>query len=436
MNTDYNRRNFIKGSAAVVASTVAASKALAQDSDPAAIPEALNVALIGCGGRGMGAAAQILAVDNGVRLVAVADVFEDKSTAAQKRFSGRFKERAPLTEANTFSGFDAYKKVMAMPEVDVVLLATPPHFRPEHMMAAAKAGKHIFAEKPLATDPVGLRKAMEAIKLCKEKQLHFLCGFCYRYDGKKPALYEKIQEGIIGDIVNIQSSYNAGGLWHRGQNEAWSDMEYQLRNWLYFTWLSGDHIVEQAIHGVDKISWLAGDSKIKEVLSLGGRISRTDPKYGHIYDHFAVRYTFENGIVANHTCRQQAGADNETSEWAYGTKGKVDFQGGAIYNTAGEVIFRPKGNFEQMHQHEQRVLIESLRSGTYHNNGDASINSCGMGILARMSAYTGKKLGWDYLLKSSEDLSPASYDMAASIPDVAVAQPGITPLPAKVAEPA
>jgi myo-inositol 2-dehydrogenase / D-chiro-inositol 1-dehydrogenase len=424
MNTAHNRRNFMKGSAALLTSAMTAQSAFA---DTAPSTKKLKVALIGCGGRGSGAASQILKVDNNIQLVALADLFPDKVDAAKKRFA-RLGDKVKLSDDTCFSGFDAYKKVMAMPEVDIVLLATPPHFRPMHIEAAVDAGKHVFAEKPLACDPAGLKRAAEAIRKCEEKGLYFLCGFCYRFDGPKIETMKQINEGIIGDIINIQTSYNAGGLWHRGRKDEWSDMEWQMRNWLYFTWLSGDHIVEQAIHSIDKMQWLAGDGEIKSVNAMGGRQSRTDAKYGNVFDNFSVNYEFKNGITGNFTCRQQSGTDRYVGDVAYGTKGKVDFQRGRIYNSKGEQIWAVKGKFEQMHQHEQRVLVEHIRAGKYFNNGEESIKSCGLGILGRMSGYTGKKLTWDNLMKSKEDLSPSAYTMDTPISVAPVAKPGITKL--------
>ncbi|WDE97637.1 Gfo/Idh/MocA family oxidoreductase [Lentisphaera profundi] len=422
MHLSHNRRNFMKGSAALMASSVSLSSALA-DTKPST--KTLKVALIGCGGRGSGAASQILKADNNIELIALADVFPDKVDAAKKRFA-RLKDKAPIKDEFCFSGFDAYKKIMEIPEVDIVLLTTPPHFRPMHIEAAVDAGKHVFAEKPLACDPAGLKRAAEAIRKCEEKGLYFLCGFCYRFDGAKVETMKQIKEGIIGDITNIQSSYNAGGLWHKGRKDTWTDMEWQMRNWLYFTWLSGDHIVEQAIHGIDKMQWLTGDADIKSVNSIGGRQSRTDAKFGDIFDHFSVQYEFDNGIIGNFTCRQQSGTDRYVGDVAYGTKGKVDFQRGRIYNQKGEQIWAVKGKFEQMHQHEQRVLVEHIRAGKYFNNGKESIKSCGLGILGRMSGYTGKKLTWDKLMNSKEDLSPSAYSFDTPISVPPVAQPGIT----------
>ena len=422
MDISANRRNFLKGSAVIAASTLASTSALA-----ASFPKdkIINVALIGCGGRGSGAASQILKIDKNVRLVALADMFPDKLASAQKRFS-RLKDQATVADDKCFVGFDAYKQIMALPEVDLVILATPPHFRPMHIEAAADAGKHVFAEKPLATDPAGLKRAMAAIRKCEEKGLHFMCGFCYRFDEPKTATMEQLKTGIIGRIVNIQTSYNSGSLWQKPRQPEWSDMEWQMRNWLYFTWLAGDHIVEQAIHSIDKMQWLAGDSHIKSVSAMGGRIVRTDPKYGHIYDHFTVKYEYENGIIGNFTCRQQAGTDRYIGDIAYGTKGHVDFQRARIYDESGKEVWRFKGKAEQMHQHEQRILINSLREGKYFNNGNESIKSCGLGIMGRMSAYTGKTLTWKHLMDSKEDLSPTAYDIKASIATPEVARPGIT----------
>ncbi|MCH2206459.1 MAG: Gfo/Idh/MocA family oxidoreductase [Lentisphaerales bacterium] len=422
MNKNIDRRNFVKAGAAITALSGLHSATAADKKDN----DVLNVALVGCGGRGRGAAANALNADPNVRLVAIADVFPERLKMAEERLKN-YGSRVAIPAKNKFSGFDAYTKVMALKEVDIVILTTPPHFRPLHIEAAVAAGKHIFAEKPLAVDVAGLKKVMKSVKECKEKGLTFVCGFCYRFDQKKQETIKHIQDGKIGEMVNIQCSYNTGGLWMYPRQDNWSDMEWQMRNWLYFTWLSGDHIVEQAIHNIDKMGWVTGDQKPEMVYGMGGRQTRVQEEYGHIYDHFSIQYKFANNLYANFTCRQQKGTDTSVSDIIVGTEGTADLMRHRIYDKNGKTIWRFKGGAMNMYDAEHVAIIKGIRTGKVVNNGDYSINSTAMGIMGRMSAYTGKRVTWDMLMNSKEDLSPAKYDLNAPIKVAEVAQPGITP---------
>ena len=419
----FSRRNFVKTTAATAAAISAAPTIL--KAAPKKDGETINIALIGCGGRGRGAAANAMNADKNVRLIAMADVFPDKLEKAVSGLKG-YGDRAKVEEKNIFIGFDAYKQVMAMPEVDMVILTTPPHFRSIHIEAAVAANKHIFAEKPLACDPAGLKRVMKAVEECKKKGLTFVCGFCYRFDKKKIDTMAEVAKGAIGDVLNVQCSYNTGGLWMHQRQDGWGDMEWQMRNWLYFTWLSGDHIVEQGIHNVDKLCWAAGDSQIVEAYGQGGRQSRTDGAYGHVYDHFAIQYKFENGLVGNFTCRQQKGTDASVSDLLIGTKGRADLMRHFIMDKDGKRTWRFKGKSVNMYDAEHIALFQGIRSGNVVNNGSESCNSTAAGIMGRMSAYTGKRVTWKMFMESTEDLSPKVYDLKADLETPEVARPGIT----------
>jgi myo-inositol 2-dehydrogenase / D-chiro-inositol 1-dehydrogenase len=414
-----NRRNFVKIGATTATITGIVPNILAAEAKGA--NDKINVALIGCGGRGGGAAVNAMNADPNVQLVAMADLFEDRLQSAAGRLARAKKTQFSVTDDKKFSGFDAYKKVMALPEVDLVILTTPPHFRPMHIEAAAAAGKHIFAEKPLAVDPTGLKRVMASVEVCKKKNLTFVTGFCYRFDKKKQETIQHIQDGMIGEVKNIQCSYNTGALWLKPRQESWSDQEWQLRNWLYFTWLSGDHIVEQGIHNVDKMGWVTGDQRPESVYGMGGRISRTEEKYGHVYDHFSIQYQFANNVYANFTCRQQAGTDSSVSDTIIGTKGVADLMRHKILDTSGKTLWRQRGSVMNMYDAEHVEIMKGIRSGKVLNNGDYAVNSTAMGIMGRISAYTGKRLTWDKFMKMTEDLSPKVYDINAkmAIPDVA-----------------
>ncbi|NQZ56133.1 MAG: Gfo/Idh/MocA family oxidoreductase [Lentisphaeraceae bacterium] len=418
-----SRRNFLKTGAVAAAVSGIVPNIMAQSAKGS--NDVINVALIGCGGRGLGAAANAMNADPKVRLVAIADAFEDRLSGPEVKLKG-YGDRAVVAKDKRFVGFDGYKKIMALPEVDMVILTTPPHFRPIHIEAAAAAGKHIFAEKPLATDPAGLKRAAAAVEVCKQKGLTFVTGFCYRFDKKKQETVKRIQEGMIGDVKNIQCSYNTGALWVKPRQTNWSNMEWQMRNWLYFTWLSGDHIVEQGIHNIDKMGWVTGDKAPKYAYAMGGRQSRTDEKFGNVFDHFSVQYEFDSGVYANFTCRQQRGTDAGVQDVVTGTEGKADLMRHRIYDKNGKVVWRFKGNAQNMYDAEHVEIMKGIRSGKVVNNGDYAINSTAMGIMGRMSGYTGKRVTPAMFQKSQEDLAPKVYDMNADIPTPLVAQPGIT----------
>src|SRR5688572_14723345 len=289
-----SRREFIKTSAAVGA-TLAASGLLSGKLGAAESSQTLRIGLIGCGGRGTGAAANALRADPNVVLTALGDVFPEPLEKSLKtlRTTEDVAAKVKVTQENCFVGFDAYQKVLAS-GVDVVLLATPPGFRPLHLQAAVAAGKHIFAEKPVAVDATGVRSVLASAAEAKKKNLSLVSGFCYRYNIGVRAFMDLVHNGAVGDIRAIHTCYNTAGVWSKPRQAGWTDMEWQMRNWYYFTWLSGDHIVEQAVHNVDKMSWMMKDAPPKSCMALGGRQVRTAPEFGHIYDHFAVVYDYDN----------------------------------------------------------------------------------------------------------------------------------------------
>ena len=369
--------------------------------------EVLRVGLVGCGGRGTGAAAQALRADPNTKLVALADAFPDALQNSLRTLSGTadIADRVDVTPENQFVGFDAYKGVID--NCDVVLLATSPHFRPLRGEAAVNAGKHLFVEKPVATDGPGLRRIWAACDKAKEQGTVLVSGLCYRYQFAKQETVKRIHDGAIGEITAMQTSYNTGGLWHKGRKPEWSDMEYQMRNWLYFGWLSGDHIAEQHIHSLDKIAWTKGAYPTKCVAS-GGRIQRTDEKYGNIYDHFNTTYEWEDGVRAFSSCRQISGAASDVSDWIYGTKGKANIQAARIWAAED---WRYRGDApDDMYQNEHNRMFEAIRAGEVIHNGDYMCESTLMAIMGRMAAYTGASVTREAALNSELDLSPAAYE--------------------------
>lgn len=389
----------------------------------AAAKEELKIGLVGCGGRGTGAAVNALRADPGARLVAVGDAFQDMAghCLASLAQVEDVASRVQVDPDHVFVGFDAYQGVIA--SCDVVLLATPPHFRPQHLRAAVEAGRHVFVEKPVAVDPPGVRSVLATCRLAAEKGLSVVSGLCYRYQRAKQETVRRIHDGAIGDIVALQTSYNTGGLWHRGRKPEWSDMEWQMRNWLYFVWLSGDHICEQHIHSLDKLAWAMGDRYPVKATASGGRIARTDPKYGNVYDHFNTVFEWEGGIRGFSSCRQIVGASADVSDHVWGTKGVARLQGHRI---EGEKAWRWRSDEpDDMYQNEHDALFAAIRRNEPINNGEYMCNSTMMAILGRLAAYTGQTITWEQLWNSQLDLTPPAYEWGP-LEVAPVARPGVT----------
>src|SRR5687767_2457101 len=313
-----NRRAFLKNtSLALVGSSLAYHSVVASSLSAGRKPT-LKVGLIGCGGRGTGAAAQALQADPDVLLTAMGDVFVDRLEESYSALLEEVPKKIKVEKANKFVGFDAYRKVIDS-GVDVVLLATPPAFRPDHLMAAIDAGKHVFCEKPVAVDAPGVRKVLLAAKKAKDKKLALLSGFCLRYDFANRAIFTKVLKGDIGDIKAISTFRNGGELWHKPRQTGWTEMTNHMRNWYYYNWLSGDFIVEMTVHSLDMMSWAMGDQLPVKATGTGGRQVRTDEKYGNIYDHFAVEFEYANGVKGFHFARQQENTSSRNSVEILGT---------------------------------------------------------------------------------------------------------------------
>ena len=318
------RRTFIKHSTAAAA--VAATQLDIARSAHAAGSDMLRLGVIGCGGRGSGAAIQALNADKHTKLIAMGDAFEDHLDASLKNLkvaavphseveqSEDLAARVDVPPERRFVGFDAYRQVIDL--VDVVILASPPHFRPRHLAYAVEKGVHVFAEKPVATDAPGVRQCLAATELAKEKNLAIVSGLCWRYHKPRVETMQRVLDGAIGEPVAIETIYNAGGVWapRKTRDEVKSDMEYQLRNWYYYNWLSGDHIVEQAVHALDTMAWALGDQVPIRCRGNGGRQVRIDPQYGNIYDHFSIVYEYPNDVRGYHSCRHWSGADHKVQD--------------------------------------------------------------------------------------------------------------------------
>ena len=446
MSNEITRREFVKVSAAAAALPMVAP-ALGWPAVHAAGSDTIKVGLIGCGGRGTGAAMQAICADKGAVLWSMGDVFKDRLDASlnglksgvagapkdladweadETKTPGKqhgTKPRVPSAEQlqvppeRQFVGFDSYQKVIDS-GVDVVLLTSYPAFRPAHLTAAVAAGKHVFAEKPLAVDGPGVREVLAAGEAAKKKNLACVIGFCWRYNRGMRGAFDKIHSGAIGDVTGVYTTYLTGTLGKRPRKPEWTDTEFQLRNWWHFTWISGDHIVEQAVHSIDRLSWTIGDKVPKSVVCLGGRAARTGPESGNSFDHFAAIYEYDNGMKAHHACRQIDGCPNDNSDYVTGTKGRAvingwtptyemrDFAGNATWKGAGT-----SDEASEMYQNEHDALFKSIRDGTPINDCARGAQSTLMAIMARMAAYTGQTIAWDQALNSKESLVPAKLEM-------------------------
>jgi myo-inositol 2-dehydrogenase/D-chiro-inositol 1-dehydrogenase len=418
-----HRRRFLKNASAVAAVGALGTSLVNSRMVHAAGSDLIKYALIGCGGRGLAAAQDANKAGKGnTKLVALADLFPDKVEYARKALGQQLGPDNAVSEDKCFTGFDSYKRVMEA-DCELVLLCTTPHFRPLHLRAAIEAGKHVFCEKPVAVDAPGVRHVLESTKLAEEKKLNLVSGLCWRYDYGVLETMKRIKDGAIGDIMSIQENYLTGTLWHRGRKPEWSEMEYQIRNWLYFTWLSGDHNVEQHIHSLDKAMWLMGDKPPKQAFGLGGRQVRTGAEWGNIYDHHAVCYEWDNGVKCFAYTRQQPGCFSETEDYVLGTKGRASILKHEI--VAGDTKWKYRGEKPSMYRVEHVELFAAIRAGTPINNGTYMSTSTMLAIMGRMACYTGQNITWDMAMNSKEDLTPPKLEFGDT-PVPSVPMPGST----------
>jgi myo-inositol 2-dehydrogenase / D-chiro-inositol 1-dehydrogenase len=428
----FSRRGFLKSTTAALALPLVAGSPLAAHVVRAGGDDRLRVGLIGCGGRGTGAALQALRADKGAVLVAMGDLYKERIDGSlellREELGDAAKDKIRVTPESAFVGFDAYQRVIAC--ADVVLLTALPAFRPEHIEAAVAAGKHVFCEKPMAVDAPGLRRVRAAAEAAKAKGLAVVSGFCWRYHDGMRAVFEKIGDGALGDVVTVHTTYHGTTLSPRPRQPAWSALDFQIRNWWHFAWLSGDHIVEQACHSVDRLSWAMGDVVPARASALGGRQARQGPESGNVYDHFAVTYEWDDGRRAFHSCRQQDGTPADNSDYVYGTKGFAAINGWAppfeTKDRAGKRTWSYDGPLRDMYQNEHDALFAAIRSGRPINDGEQMCRSTALSLMGRMAAYTGQTITWEQVWASKQDLRPANVE-AGEVPIAAVPIPGRTP---------
>jgi len=412
-----HRRSFLKtGSLLTAAAAVpGVARAVTTSSD-------IKVAVIGCGGRGTGAAAQSLAVP-GTRLVAMADAFPDNVERALQQLQQQHPDRVDVPQERRFSGFDAYKQ--AIDAADVVLLCTPPGFRPSHFEYAVAQGKHVFMEKPVAVDGPGIRKVIEAAKAADAKNLKVVCGLQRRYQKSYLETLEKIREGMIGDIVSSQVYWCGGGVWIRARQAGMTEMEYQMRNWYYFNWLCGDHIVEQHVHNIDVSNWFMDAHPVKAV-GMGGRTCRVGPETGEIFDNHYVEFHYADGTIMNSQCRHWPKTWSRVSESIIGSKGTAE--PGQIRDRSGKVLWRFRGPDNNPYQTEHDVLYQCIRENKPINDAHHTAEATLTSILGRMATYSGQEVTWEMALNSQVDTLPAKLAWDAD-PGPRPGENGIYPCP-------
>lgn len=441
---DVTRRQFIKKSGIGVASTTVAMHAPFIINAHAAPDQQINIGLVGCGGRGTGAAldavqaaTNVIYPDSGyhtedakegakaaaknVKIVAMADVFEDRLLSSLKQLQ---KVGIDVKKENRFVGFDAYKKLLEIPEINYVILATPPHFRPAQLRATIEAGKNAFIEKPAAVDAAGVRSIIETGKLAEQKGLSIGAGTQRRSDNAYRELAQRVHNGEIGDIRSGVARWLGGELWFIEPKEGWSDMEKQLRNWNYYTWLSGDFIVEQFIHSLDLVNWVLQSHPTKAI-GLGGRQVRTDPdKYGNIYDHFSVQYEYPNDVTIFCLDRQINGCSNHVDDEFIGVDGRANFsyRRTGLKKKNGD-SWRFRGDRNNPYQVEHNELIEGIRLGKPINDAQQVAESTMTAILGREAVYSGQEITWETALNSKQDYTLDSY-MLGDLPVAPVPLPG------------
>lgn len=425
-NSSISRRNFLGKAAtvgvagvmvpAIISSCSGTSKksvAIPTMLDQAPDGPVLKAGVIGCGGRGSGAAINFLNAGPNLQIVALGDTFKDRVDSCREKIMAEKGQDVPID--NCFVGFDAYQKVIDA-GVDIVILATPPSFRPEHLAAAIQARKHVFAEKPVCVDPVGARSVMATGQKAKGMELSIVTGTQRRHQRDYVATWQQIAQGTIGEISGANAYWNGGKLWHRDPNAAWSEMEYMVRNWVNWTWLSGDHIVEQHVHNLDVINWFTGTHPVKAV-GFGSRLRRVT---GDQYDNFSIDYTFENGIHVHSMCRQINGCVNNVSERIQGTSGSTNCQN-TILDLAGNEVWKyeypldkegKQGTSVKVDPYVQEHidLVTAIRTGAPINEAENTAVSTMCAIMGRISAYTGKETTYEEMMNSDLKLGPKVFE--------------------------
>ena len=431
-----SRRDFVKGTS-LLAGGILAAPLLSRANFFSGSDDTIKIAVVGCGGRGTGAAMQALSSKQNVKIVAMADAFKDNLDNCHKSLTeeinnsiGELAKRLDVPEERRFTGFDGYQKAIAL--ADVVILATPPGFRPIHFAEAIKQGKHVFMEKPVATDPAGVQSVLATAAIAKQKKLNVVVGLQRHYQNSYRELFKR--KDLIGDITSAQAWWNNDGVWVRPRKYNQTEMEYQMRNWYYFNWLCGDHITEQHIHNLDVINWFKGGHPVK-AQGLGGRQVRKGKENGEIFDHHFVEYHYADGSILNSQCRHIPGTMSKVDELLVGTKGKIHCGQAKIVDHGGKVLFQfAKKGEPDPYQNEHDELFAAIAKGEYkYADAENGAKSTMTSIMGRMATYSGQMIEWDKAINSGIDIHPKVYDFNAAPPVLPnadgfypIAVPGVT----------
>jgi predicted dehydrogenase len=407
-----DRRDFIKGSSALVAGGLLAGS-LAQNAHAAGSDE-IRFALVGCGGRGTGAAAQIFNTKGNTKLVAVADAFDQNAQSSVQRLKRRAGDKVDVPAERIFSGLDSYKKAIDS-DCDLVVIATPPGFKPQQFEYAVERGKHVFMEKPVATDAPGVRRVLKSVEDSKKKNLMVALGLQRRHEPRYVETVKRIHDGAIGEVLLQRVYWNGGGIWYRNRQPGQSEMEFQVNNWYHFNWVCGDQICEQHIHNLDVANWVKRDYPV-ECNGMGGGEQRLggDRTKSQIFDHTFCEFTYPDGSKLFSQGRHLSGAWTHVGEAVHGTTGNANPAG----SIEGEWEFA--GPFPNGHQQEQHDMIEALVAGKIYNEGEYGAKSTFTAILGREACYSGQIVRWDELLEKGRDLAPGidSYSLSSPPPTV------------------
>ncbi|MCX6204166.1 MAG: Gfo/Idh/MocA family oxidoreductase [Bacteroidetes bacterium] len=431
-----SRRDFVKGTS-LLAGGILAAPLLSRANFFSGADDVIKIAVVGCGGRGTGAAMQALSSKQNVKIVAMADAFKDNLDNCHKSLTdeinnsiGELAKRLDVPEERRFTGFDAYQKAIAL--ADVVILSTPPGFRPIHFAEAIKQGKHVFMEKPVATDPAGIQSVLATAAIAKQKKLNVVVGLQRHYQNSYRELYKR--KDLIGDITSAQAWWDNDGVWVRPRKYNQTEMEYQMRNWYYFNWLCGDHITEQHIHNLDVINWFKGGHPVK-AQGFGGRQVRKGKDHGEIFDHHFVEFEYADGSILNSQCRHIPGTMSKVDELLVGTKGKIFCGAANIKDHSGKLIYQYDTKAENNpYQTEHDELFAAIAKGEYkYADAENGASSTMTSIVGRMATYTGQVIEWDKAINSGIDIHPKVYDWNAEPPVLPnadgyypIAIPGVT----------
>ncbi|MGB7325752.1 MAG: Gfo/Idh/MocA family oxidoreductase [Rubripirellula sp.] len=433
--SDASRRSFLKSSTALsagAATALAGVRPLRGDEPAAETHDGppIRIALVGAGGRGSGAINDSLSINSGVKLVAMADLNESKLAGLRGSLANRHEGKVDISDDKLHGGIDGYKRVLDDDEVDVVLFATPPGFRPQYVRDAVDAGKHVFAEKPTCVDPAGYKVCLAAHDKAVANGTSIVTGTQYRRQTNYVEAIKLIREGAIGDIISASARYCSNGIWNKVRRPEMSDTEFQVFNWMHYIWLSGDQIVEQAVHNIDAINWIMGGPP-ESAFGSGGRFTR--PEGSEMWDSISIDYQYPGNRMVSFKCRQIPGAASETSNIIYGTKGKASIygsnSGAEIVDNDGKEIFKMKGDIGAAYQQEHKDLIDAVRANKPIVELKETANSSLTAVLGRVAAYTGQDVTWDFITnKSTLSLFPEDFDINGPRPESTFAIPGKTKL--------